>query len=519
MDEILRRWMRELRALGALPPRSALEELLRAPVLAEQAVRYAHARREQGVHTADIVRELAALARVMGPDPELLEAMARVAGERPPAAPAEDWLALVEEGLVVVDADGAVTLQSGPQPAPPELARRALSTGKPQRLTFARNDQVYESEARPLSRGAAQVFRDRSETERLRQELQRADRELSARKERLARSGHLQALAEVTAGAALALNNELNAINLALPLLRAASDESERARRLTAVEAALKRAAALVDRVQQLAAPRPSAAPRAVDLNQVLLEALDLVRPELTAAAGHRLDGGRVRVDARLGKLPPVMAQPSSLRELLSSLLVLARDALPQGGLLTIRTHADRKHGEVEMQQSAAGELDELAVEGARQLATGAEISVERVGDERVITVQLPLSESRPARGHERPRSVLVVDDDADNREALAELLSLLGHEVVAVASGREALARLTQRSFDAALLDFAMPEMNGLELARQLRQTAPRLRLALVTGWEQMPSSGDQVDAVFHKPLDLPALQRFLGDEPQPRL
>jgi CheY-like chemotaxis protein len=437
--------------------------------------------------------------------------------------PREGWLVLLEDGLVVLDSDGQVTLTLGPQPAPPELAQRALSTGKNQRAAIAHDDRWFDSEARPLRKdgritGAAQIFRDRSEVTRLQRELQRADREVAALQVRLARSGHLQALAEVAAGAALALNNELNSIALGLPLLRAARDDAERERRLGQVEAALRRAAALVERVQQLAAPRPSAAPRAVDLNQVLLESLDLVRPELTAAASERC----VRVDARLGKVPPVMAQPSSMRELLSSLLVQARDALDHGGLLVVRTRSDGQVGEVELRHAAAARTQEitggLALEGARQLAsaTGAEVSSEREGNERILRVRVPIYQSHPAAPAERPRRVLIVDDDADNREALGELLLLLGHEVESVGTGKEALARVAARSFDAALLDFAMPEMNGLELARRLRQAAPRLRLALVTGWEQAPAAPGDVDGVFHKPLDLPALEAFLGDEVQ---
>jgi CheY-like chemotaxis protein len=523
MQEVLGRWLRELRALGARPPESALEELLRAPSLPEQAVRYARARQEEGVHTADVVRELGALAKVVGADPRILEAMARVAGERTPEVPLGEALALCDEGLVVLDADGAVTLQSGPRPAPPELAQRALSTDRRQAATIVRDDRVYESEARPLRhqgklRGAAQVFRDRSERTRLEKELKRADRELAALQARLARSGHLQALADVAAGAALALNNELNAIALLLPLLRAAHDGSERERRLASVETAVRRAASLVDRVQQLAAPRPGTAPRALDLNRVLMEALDLVRPELTAAADER----RVRVDARLGTVPRVMARASALRELLSGLLVQARDA---GDLLAVRTRAVENQGEVELRHALPPPerrvLVELALDGARQLgeAAGAEVSAQQEGAEEVVRVRLPLAETKPPPPPLPTRRLLVVDDDDDNRQALAELLTLLGHEVTAVSGAAEALRQAAAQPFEAALLDFAMPEMNGLELARRLRQVAPHLRLALVTGWEETPAGPGDVDAVFHKPLDVPALQTFLGDEARPAI
>src|SRR4051794_18150521 len=138
MEDVMRRWLRELRAIGARPPRLALEELLRAPSLPDQAVIYARARHAQGVRMADVIRELGALVRAVGPDERVLEAMARVAAERPAETPLPEALALLEEGLVVLDADGAVRLESGPRPACPELAARALSTGKPQKAQLVR---------------------------------------------------------------------------------------------------------------------------------------------------------------------------------------------------------------------------------------------------------------------------------------------------------------------------------------------------------------------------------------------
>ncbi len=114
---------------------------------------------------------------------------------------------------------------------------------------------------------------------------------------------------------------------------------------------------------------------------------------------------------------------------------------------------------------------------------------------------------------------MLVVDDEAGNREALSELLELSGFAVDAAASSAEALAAAGQHAYDAALVDLAMPDMNGWELARRLRALArqhegrPPLRIALVTGWdaaaaEQPPGL---VDAVFGKPIDLPAIVAFL--------
>jgi two-component system, cell cycle sensor histidine kinase and response regulator CckA len=144
------------------------------------------------------------------------------------------------------------------------------------------------------------------------------------------------------------------------------------------------------------------------------------------------------------------------------------------------------------------------------------------------MTVRLTLPaaprEATPATSGARPalraaRRVLVVDDDAGNRESLTELLALSGYDVRAAASGEEALAELARGPFEAALVDLAMPDMDGLELAARLRERAPATRVALVTGWEPeaLPSARrGLVDAVFRKPIDLGAILAFL-DAPAP--
>ncbi len=116
------------------------------------------------------------------------------------------------------------------------------------------------------------------------------------------------------------------------------------------------------------------------------------------------------------------------------------------------------------------------------------------------------------------PRRVLIVDDNADAADSLAELLRMQGHETHTVYSGKEALACIESFKPDVALLDIGLPEMNGYELARHLR-AMPELkgmRLVALTGYgqveDQMRASVAGFDDHLVKPVELRSLERSLA-------
>jgi PAS domain S-box-containing protein len=116
-----------------------------------------------------------------------------------------------------------------------------------------------------------------------------------------------------------------------------------------------------------------------------------------------------------------------------------------------------------------------------------------------------------------RRRRLLIADDNEDAAESLAALLRIDGHEVTVVKNGREALATINSLQPEIALLDIGMPDMNGYEIARQLRQGPLRDQLTLiaVTGWGQDRDKTRALEAGFNhhftKPIEPEALLELL--------
>lgn len=115
---------------------------------------------------------------------------------------------------------------------------------------------------------------------------------------------------------------------------------------------------------------------------------------------------------------------------------------------------------------------------------------------------------------------VLLVEDDDDNRELMAEVLESSGCQVLSASTGQEGLRTLSEHSVDVIVTDVGMPGMGGLEVARAAKAIAPRIPVVVVTGWaerEDIASArGHEVDAVLIKPVDPDALTQTVTEVAQ---
>jgi two-component system, cell cycle sensor histidine kinase and response regulator CckA len=285
-----------------------------------------------------------------------------------------------------------------------------------------------------------------------------------------------------------------------------------------------------------------------VQVDATVREALELARGELEQREHP------VSVELRLGDPGSVRADPGFFRELVVNLLLAERERLGEGGgRVVLQTRVESgSEGVLRVEDSGAPYSAEeltrmfdplnrdveapqlsllLAVAREQVRRWGGELRVENLasGPGAAFVVRMPLVRPSGQQAGERAagwsmagprrfqqtRRVLVVDDDPDNARMLAELLGEEGYDVKVAPGGEVALKMWDDRLFDAALLDAVMPDLSGWEVARELRQRSPHVLLAIITGMDirgQNRANLALVDAVFRKPIDVGALDEFLG-------
>jgi signal transduction histidine kinase len=285
-----------------------------------------------------------------------------------------------------------------------------------------------------------------------------------------------------------------------------------------------QRAAGLTRQLLSFARGEPAAS-SSIDLNAVVRDLSDMLERTLGE-----------RIDLRLALAPdlrPLRGDPSHLEQIIVNLAVNARDAMPDGGVLSISTSAvevdehnttarpDLRPGpHVRLRVSDTGTgmdpaTQELALEPffttkPRGAGTGLGLAtiygiITRMGgsihiysevdlgtsvsvmfpagsaDDVAITAAAPDTSSRG-----QGETVLVIDDDDDIRSVAERILVRAGFEVITATDGDDALALAADRpgEIDLVLTDIVMPRMLGTELARRLRLQQPGIRVLFMSGY-----------------------------------
>ena len=369
---------------------------------------------------------------------------------------------------------------------------------------------------------AEEMLRDLNET--LEQRVAERAEELAVAQEALRQAQKMEAMGQLTGGVAHDFNNLLTPIIGSLDLLHRKALGGPREQRL--VEGALQsaeRAKTLVQRLLAFARRQPLQ-PGPVDLPELVRGMVELVAST---------SGPQIRIETRMDDpLPYAQADANQLEMAILNLAVNARDAMPDGGTLTIAgtseavepgfvpglapgryvrlAVADTGLGMDEATLARAVEpffstkgvgrgtgLGLSMVHGLAAQLGGALTLDSREGEGTTAALWLPVSDSVPAFAAARDEpeaaaratagTVLLVDDELLVRASTADMLTDLGYEVVEADSGQDALALIDVRVPDLVITDHLMPGLSGTDLALILASERPGLPVLIVSGYADL--------------------------------
>ena len=409
-----------------------------------------------------------------------------------------------------------------------------------------------------------EIGRTRTEVERLNGELEarilERTRELASANDRLMKEiaerekaqaaltqvQKLEAIGRLTGGIAHDFNNLLHVVNMNLELISMYAKEDKVRPVIDRARSAARRGAKLTGQLLSFARSQ-SLLPKLTRVNELLVGMKDLL--EISAGPGIA-----VELELCEGR-PAVIVDPSQLEMAVLNLAVNSRDAMPDGGILTVST-CTRTHSQQEGELKSGNYVVVTVTDSGRgipaqllgkvfdpffttkPLGSGTGLGLSQVygfarqsGGLAFIRSELDKGTSVdlyfPAVDSEAPEfaeplqqqpvvprraksgTILVVEDDADVRRVIVECLGLIGYQVTEAANGTEGLAALAAAKPDLLVVDYAMPDMTGAEVISKARAMVGDVPVILATGYADMAEVERLAGkpAILRKPFDINSL------------
>ncbi|MEW6067314.1 MAG: response regulator [Nitrospirota bacterium] len=434
----------------------------------------------------------------------------------------------------------------------PEDLSRALERFQ-KRVAGETMEDIYE--VRMLNKGEKTLFVEVSDRLYFRKEkiigiefIMRDITEKRIIEEQLIQSEKLRAIGQMASGVAHDFNNALAIILGNTELLDRqidTLDTDELKKQLKLIETAALDAAETVRRIQEFTRIRVDKEYQKVYINKIIEEVKEMLKPRWKDQAQEK--GINIEFIISLSQdVPPILGNPSELREVLTNLIFNSIDAMPRGGRIAIETKKIDNEVRINVADTGMGvpkEIkrrifdpffttkgivsDGLGLSISYSIITrhGGRIEVEsEEGEGTSITIILPIpSEIKEKKELQiRPEgtetyNILIIDDEELVRNILGNLLIQSGHNIYKASSGKEGLDIFRKEKIDLVFADIGMPGMSGWELTRHIKNIDSNVPVTLITGWdiraddEKMKESG--ADLILNKPFRIEQVLNLISE------
>jgi CheY-like chemotaxis protein len=279
------------------------------------------------------------------------------------------------------------------------------------------------------------------------------------------------------------------------------------------INTSVRRGAQLVDGLLQFSRKQIKEEFVLIDLVRVINELCQIIRKSFDQ---------KIAIRTELPPRLPIMGDPTSLSQALMNLCTNARDAMPDGGELTLKALQEGKRILVTISDTGQG-MDREAAEKCfdpffttKPVGKGTGLGLSTTygiikSHEGLITVvsqpergttfkiHFPAAADKEQdQGHAKPaivrgngQLVLVVDDEPEILNAMEGLLEYLGYRTEFASSGKEGLEKYLQHRPDAVLMDINMPEMDGVACIEALLNHDPQANISIISGYEMEGING----------------------------
>jgi signal transduction histidine kinase len=372
--------------------------------------------------------------------------------------------------------------------------------------------------------------------------------EMQVTQHRIIQQERLSALGQLASGIAHDFNNTLTPIlgysDMLLETPYLIQDEKAVYKYIEQINIAAMDARDTVNRLREFYRNREEDEFTLIDLNELIQQAIQLTKMKWKDQA--QANGITINILTDLQEIPSVNGIEAGLQGVLANLIINSVDAMLVDGTISLRTRFMGANVVLEVSDTGVGMTEEVkkrcfepffSTKGLNGTGLGlslvqdiirrheGKINIESEagkGTTFIIYLPIPTEIKYKEKAQEvelslQPLHILVVEDEPLIQEMIGKFLTIDGHTFETARNGREGLEKFKANTFDLVITDWAMPEIGGDQLAKQIKKSAPKIPIIMVTGFVNAMKASSKmqknIDILLGKPITLKKFRSSLNE------